>query len=86
NIVFRSNSLQSQYQAVSDGMGLALLHGFLAAKDKNLKAVLVNTICISREYWMVVHEDMRQLSRINAVSSFFTEVIKKEQKRLLRTA
>ena len=85
NIVFRSNSLQSQYQAVSDGMGLALLHGFLAAADKNLKPVLVKDIFIIREYWMVVHEDMRQLSRINAVCTFFSDVIKKEQKRLLTT-
>lgn len=85
NIIFRSNSLQSQYKAVSDGMGLALLHGFLAATDKNLKAVLPDKIFVSREYWMVVHEDMHQLSRISAVSRFFTEAIKKEQKRLLST-
>ncbi len=83
NIVFRSNSLQSQYQAVLDGIGLALLHGFLAAADKNLQAVLADEISITREYWMVVHEDMRQLSRIHAVSSFFTEVIKNEQERFL---
>ena len=83
HIVFRSNSLQSQYQAVLSGMGLALLHGFLAANDKKLVPVLADDISITREYWMVVHEDMRQLSRINAVSRFFTDVIKNEQGRFL---
>lgn len=84
NIVFRSNSLQAQYQAVIDDIGLALLHGFLAADDKNLEVILPKKIFATREYWMVVHEDMHQLARIQAVSRFFTEVIKKEQGRLMR--
>ena len=84
NIVFKSNSLQAQYQAVIDDIGLALLHGFLAADDKNLEVILPKKIFATREYWMVVHEDMHQLARIQAVSRFFTEVIKKEQGRLMR--
>ena len=84
NIVFRSNSLQAQYQAVIDDIGLALLHGFLAADDKNLEVILPKKIFATREYWMVVHEDMHQLARIQAVSRFFTEVIRKEQDRLMR--
>ena len=83
NVVFRSRSLQVQYQAVSDGIGLALLHGFIAAENKNLEVILPKKIFATREYWMVVHEDLHQLSRIKAVSSFFTEVIKKEQGRLM---
>ena len=83
NIIFRSNSLQAQYQAVIDGIGLALLHGFLVAEDRNLDVILPKKIFATREYWMVVHEDLHQLSRVKAVSSFFTEVIKKEQGRLM---
>ena len=84
NIVFRSSSLQAQYQAVSDGIGLALLHGFIAAEDNKLEVILPKKIFATREYWMVVHEDLHQLSRVKAVSSFFTEVIKNEQSRLMR--
>ena len=84
NIVFRSSSLQAQYQGVVDGIGLALLHGFVAANDKKLQVILPKKIFAIREYWMVVHEDLHQLSRIKAVSSFFTEVIKKEQKQLMK--
>jgi len=76
NIIFRSNSFQSQYQSISDGMGLGFLHDFLAAKDKALKSVLENEIFITREYWMIVHKDIRHLSRISAVSRFFTDKIK----------
>ncbi len=82
-IVFRSSSLQAQYQAVLDNLGLALLHGFVAAENKNLKVILPEKIFATREYWMVVHEDLRDLARIQAVSCFFTEVIKKEQDRLM---
>ena len=84
NIIFRSNSLQAQYQAVIDGIGLALLHGFLVAEDRNLDVILPKKIFATREYWMVVHEDLHQLSRVKAVSSFFTDVIKKEQDKLMR--
>ena len=84
NIIFRSNSLQAQYQAVIDGIGLALLHGFLVAEDRNLDVILPKKIFATREYWMVVHEDLHQLSRVKAVSSFFTDVIKKEQGKLMR--
>ena len=84
NIVFRSSSLQAQYQAVLDGIGLALLHGFVAAEDEKLQVILPKKIFATREYWMVVHEDLHQLARIQAVSQFFTEVIKKEQSRLMK--
>ena len=83
NVVFRSISLQAQYQAVADGVGLALLHGFVAATDPKLQVILPKKICISREYWMVVHEDMSELARVRAVSTFFTEAIKKEQNTLV---
>lgn len=82
-IVFRSSSLQAQYQAVLDNLGLTLLHGFIAAEDENLKVILPEKIFATREYWMVVHEDLHKLARIQAVSRFFTEVIKKEQDRLM---
>ena len=83
NIVFRSSSLQAQYQAVIDGIGLALLHGFVAADDKKLQVILSKKIFATREYWMVVHEDLYKLARVQAVSRFFTDVIKKEQDRLM---
>ena len=84
SIIFRSSSLQAQHQAVKDGVGLALLHGFVAAHDPKLQVILPQEISVTREYWMVVHEDMSQLARVRAVSTFFTEAIKKEQKRLMQ--
>ncbi|MFK8068377.1 MAG: LysR family transcriptional regulator [Gammaproteobacteria bacterium] len=84
NVVFRSSSLQAQYQAVIDNVGLALLHCFLVAEDQNLKAILPDEIFAIREYWMVVHEDLRPLARVKAVSDFFTQVIKNEQKKLMK--
>ena len=84
NVVFRSSSLQAQYQTVVDGIGLALLHGFVASNDSKLQVVLPKNIFATREYWMVVHEDLHKLARVQAVSNFFTDVITREQDRLMQ--
>ena len=53
NIVFSSNSLRSQLLAVKNGIGIGLLHSFVAYKEKDLKVILPEKINIKREYWIV---------------------------------
>ena len=57
NIVFSSNSLRSQLLAVKNGIGIGLLHSFVAYKENDLKVILPEKINIKREYWIVVHEN-----------------------------
>ena len=78
NIVFSSNSLRSQLIAVENGLGLGLLHTFIASKSKNLKIVLKNLIRIKREYWIVVHENNFQLERIKVFCNFLRELVKEK--------
>ena len=77
NVVFSSNSLRSQLHAVQNGVGLGLLHSFIAKDQKSLIPILPNLINIKREYWVVVHENLYNLQRIKAVTSFLTEILKK---------
>ena len=70
-IVFSSNSLRSQLAAVESGLGLGLLHTFIAYNNPNLKVVLKNFIKIRREYWIVVHENNYELERIKVFLRFF---------------
>ena len=79
NVIFRSNSLRSQYLAIKNGLGLGLIHSFIALKDDSLKVVLANCINIKREYWINIHENSYQFKRIKAVSSFLVDIMKKEK-------
>ena len=76
-IVFSSNSLRSQLMAVERGLGLGLLHTFIACNNPNLRVVLKNFIKIKREYWIVVHENNYQLERIKVFCDFLREIVKK---------
>ncbi len=76
NVVFSSNSLRSQLHAIKKGVGLGLLHSFIARKENDLIPILKNTIDIRREYWIVVHENLYDLQRINAVLKFLTKILK----------
>lgn len=83
NVIFSSNSLRSQFLAVKNGVGLGLLHSFIAKNEKELIPILPNKINIKREYWMVVHENLYNLQRIKAVISFLNSVIKSERKNFI---
>ena len=77
-IVFSSNSLRSQLMAVETGLGLGLLHTFIASNNPNLNVVLKNFIKIKREYWIVIHENNHQLERIKVFCDFLREIVKKK--------
>ena len=79
NVIFSSNSLRSQLLAIKGGIGLGLLHSFIANKEKELQSILPKSIRIKREYWMVVHENLYNLQRVKAVTNFLTVLIKKEK-------
>tara|TARA_X000000950_G_scaffold272645_1_gene355433 strand:+ start:1756 stop:2646 length:891 start_codon:yes stop_codon:yes gene_type:complete len=79
NVVFRSNSLRSQYLAIKNGLGLGLIHSFIASKDASLELVLSDSINIKRGYWINIHENSYQFKRIKAVTKFLVDIMKKEK-------
>jgi len=81
-ILFRSNNLQAQLNAVKEGIGIALLHNFIAKKEKNLIPILPKKIKIKREYWIVIHEDLINIKRIRVVVDFISRVMKLEKNNL----
>ena len=82
-VIFRSNSLRAQLKAVNQGIGLALLHTFIAKKQTKLKVILDDEINILREYWIVIHEDLINLKRVRVVIDFLTKIIEKEKNNFL---
>lgn len=76
HMVFRSTSVIAQYNAVLDGIGLSIVHYFMAAREARLIPVLAKQVAIDREYWLVVHEDLRHVARVDAVCHFLTKLLK----------
>jgi DNA-binding transcriptional LysR family regulator len=58
-----------QLEAVRGGAGIGILHDYAAYSDEQLQIVLPDMV-FERSYWIVTHLDMRELSRVRAMSEF----------------
>jgi DNA-binding transcriptional LysR family regulator len=72
-----------QLEAVRGGAGIGILHDYAAQRDEQLQIVLPGTE-FERSYWIVTHLDMRELSRVRAISEFILAEVK-AQKSIFRT-
>ena len=75
---FECASALGQTEAVRAGLGIGILHGFIAREDPNLAEILPEQ-SINRAYWAVYHESTRQLRRIKAVSDFVYRLVEQER-------
>ena len=75
HVVFRSTNVSAQYNAILDGLGLGLVHCFMAQREKRLQVVLPEQISVERTYWLLVHEDLRHVARVDAVCKFLTGLL-----------
>jgi DNA-binding transcriptional LysR family regulator len=66
-VVYRSGSLVNQMVAARAGIGLALLPCYLGDPEPGLRRALAEPIeALSRELWIVTHQDLRHTARIRA--------------------
>jgi len=72
-----------QLEAVRGGAGIGILHDYVAHRDDQLQIVLPGAV-FERSYWIVTHLDMRELSRVRAVSQFVVAEVG-AQKSIFRT-
>jgi DNA-binding transcriptional LysR family regulator len=72
-----------QLEAVRGGAGIGILHDYAAQRDEQLQIVVPGTV-FERSYWIVTHLDMRELSRVRAISEFILDEVK-AQKSIFRT-
>jgi DNA-binding transcriptional LysR family regulator len=69
-LVLRSNSLSALVEAVARGVGLGVLPCFLADARNDLVRLSGPTPEVSREFWLLVHEELRSSARIRAVADW----------------
>jgi len=75
HVVFRSTNVSAQFNAILDGIGLGLVHCFMTQQDDRLQVVLPQQVSVERTYWLLVHEDLRHVARVDAVCQFLTGIL-----------
>ena len=71
-----SSSLPAQMNMTLAGGGLCVLPRFLAHDREGLEQVLPDAVRLVRSFWLVVHSELRDLSRIRICSEFITEEVR----------
>jgi DNA-binding transcriptional LysR family regulator len=75
---YEVSSALGQVAAVRAGAGIGILHTFLARAEDDLVAVEA-AAPIRRAYWLVYHESMRPLRRIQSVCTFIATLVDRER-------
>ena len=75
---FQCANAGGQVEAVRAGLGLGVLHHFIADRYADLRPVLPDRTA-SRVYWIVEHEDTRGLGRIRALHDFIVEAVEADR-------
>lgn len=73
------SSALGQLEAVRAGAGIGVLHRFMTVGDPDLVPVLPE-IQLSREYWTVWHESLRNSRRVRAVVDFLDDIVDAERR------
>lgn len=77
---FAVSSALGQVEAVRSGAGIGILHTFIARAHDDLVPIPVAPP-IRRAYWLVYHETVRPLRRVQTVSAFIAETVEAERSR-----
>ncbi|ODT66597.1 MAG: LysR family transcriptional regulator [Pelagibacterium sp. SCN 63-23] len=72
------SSAMGQTEAVRAGAGIGILHAFMARRDPGLVPVLP-AHSLTRSYWIVMHEDLRNLRRVALVADFLVEIVGRDR-------
>jgi DNA-binding transcriptional LysR family regulator len=75
---FAISSALGQVEAVRSGAGIGILHAFIARSLPDLVEV-ASVPKIRRAYWLVYHESMRPLRRVQIVASFIQQAVEEER-------
>ena len=77
------SSAAGQFQSVLSGAGIAVLHDFLATGHPGLMPVLPE-LRVTRSYWVVFHESLKENARVRACADFLTRAVRSSPTPFLR--
>jgi DNA-binding transcriptional LysR family regulator len=76
--IFESANAVTQIEALRAGVGLCVVHDFIARRFPDLVRVLPERRA-TRAYWLVTHEDTRGLGRIRAVAEHLAKAVARDR-------
>ncbi|WP_407051529.1 LysR family transcriptional regulator [Methyloraptor flagellatus] len=76
----KCSNLIAQMKLIAASAGIGVLPKFLADADPTLVRVLPE-VELTRSFWLIVHEDRKDLSRVRATCDFIAEIVAKERTR-----
>ena len=82
-IAFQCASAVGQLEAVRAGVGIGVLHDFIARRHPDLLRVMPEHRAL-RSYWIVEHEDTRGIGRIRAVHDFLVGAVAEDRTTFMR--
>jgi DNA-binding transcriptional LysR family regulator len=65
-VAFRSSGIVNQFFAATEGLGIAVLPTYLAARDRRLVRVLGPLKDLSTELWIVTHRSLKDTARVRS--------------------
>ncbi|MFO1148761.1 MAG: LysR family transcriptional regulator [Alsobacter sp.] len=71
---FECAGMLGQIEAVRAGAGVGMLHDYAARLHGDLVPVLPE-VGVLRSYWLVAHDDVRDLARVRLVHDFIVELV-----------
>lgn len=75
-VLLRTNDLETQVAAARAGLGVAALPHYLGDSDPHLQRHVVTQKPVSRDVWVAVHRDLRQVPPVRAVLEFLVSCVK----------
>ena len=76
---FEISAVLGQVEAVRAGAGIGILHRFLARPHRELVPVLADRT-VERSYWIVYHENLRNIRRVSTVVDFIAAETERARK------
>ncbi len=82
NILFTSNSLNTTYEAINNGMGIGIIPDIAATKYPDIQYLLRDKHHLELEVWLVTHAEIQHSARIRALYDFLTENLSRRLKNI----
>jgi DNA-binding transcriptional LysR family regulator len=82
---WESSSISAQMEATAAGAGISILPDYIAMQDKRLH-LLLRDFSIRRQYWLIVHPEMVNISRVRTAIDFIVECVRKDRSQFVDRA
>ena len=79
-LAIRSNDVMGLFSAVRAGIGVAVLSNYMAELAPELVCIEAGDELLQREFWLVVHTDVRRSPSVRAVMDTIVEILERDRK------